>query len=125
MIRFLNLIKEKFNIFVYTAGSREYAEPILDCIDKENKIFIGRLYRDSCIKCGKYFLKDLQIISDAFNMPKDRIILIDNSLLSFSLCMSQSIPIADFNGNIDEEEDEELLFAIDYLKELFEEMDDK
>lgn len=33
MFEFLDLLKEKFNLFVYTAGTQDYAEPILDYID--------------------------------------------------------------------------------------------
>lgn len=30
---FLKEMKEKFNLIVYTAGTRDYAQPILDFID--------------------------------------------------------------------------------------------
>jgi len=45
------------------------------------------------------------MISESFGMEKEKIILLDNSLISFSLCMDQGIPISDFNGEAGEEED--------------------
>jgi len=47
----------------------------------------------------------LSIIQEAFNIEKEEIILLDNSLISFALCMDQGIPISDFNGEAGEKED--------------------
>jgi len=59
MFEFLEALKEKFNIFIYTAGTQDYAEPILDYIDSEGEIFSGRLYRHNCIQVGRFYVKDL------------------------------------------------------------------
>ena len=108
---FLENLKQKLNIIVYTAGTQDYAEPILNCIDPDGEIFAAKLYRHNCIPSGRYFLKDLSIIQEAFNIEKEEIILLDNSLISFALCMDQGIPISDFNGEAGEKEDQELEFA--------------
>jgi len=52
-------------------------------------------------------------------MEKEKVILLDNSLISFTLCMEQGIPISDFDGEAGEEEDRELEFAWQYICELF------
>ena len=59
------------------------------------------------------YVKDLSIIGDR-NL-KD-IILVDNSIISFAFNLSNGIPIKAFVG---ESQDEELLFMVTYLEELF------
>lgn len=125
MFEFLQTLKAKFNIFVYTAGTKDYAEPILDYIDEQGEFFTGRLYRKNCIQAEKYFIKDLDIISEAYGVKKERVLLLDNSLISFTLCMTQGIPIPDFNGEAEEAEDQELEFAAQYIIELFEQEEDQ
>lgn len=46
----LEKIAQLFEIIVFTAGVKEYADPILDQLDPDGKLFKARLYRDSCIK---------------------------------------------------------------------------
>ena len=60
---------------------KDYADPILDKIDPEKTIFKKRMYRDSCIKCEQFFIKDLDVILDR---EKKNIIIVDNSILSFA-----------------------------------------
>jgi TFIIF-interacting CTD phosphatase-like protein len=38
-----------YEIIVFTAGQKDYADPILDYIDPHKKIFKKRLYRTDCI----------------------------------------------------------------------------
>merc|ERR1711957_1017370 len=46
---FLKKVNELFEVIVFTAGLKEYADAALDYLDPENVIFKHRLYRDSCI----------------------------------------------------------------------------
>ncbi len=48
----LEKISQLYEIVAFTAGVKDYADPILDRLDPDNKIFKRRLYRDSCIKVG-------------------------------------------------------------------------
>ena len=58
-------------------------------------------------------MKDLSIIKDR-NL-KD-VIIVDNSIISFAFNLSNGIPIKAFLGN---KNDEELLFMVTFLEELF------
>ena len=58
-------------------------------------------------------MKDLSIIAD--RNIKD-VIIVDNSLISFAFNLANGIPIKAFLGN---KNDEELLFMVTYLEELF------
>jgi TFIIF-interacting CTD phosphatase-like protein len=93
---------------------KDYADPILDKIDPEKTIFKKRMYRDSCIKCEQFFIKDLDVILDR---EKKNIIIVDNSILSFAFDLANGVPINSFMG--DEEDDKDLLYLISFLEEAF------
>ena len=59
------------------------------------------------------YVKDLAIIADR-NL-KD-VIIVDNSIISFAFNLQNGIPIKAFLGD---KNDEELLFMVTYLEELF------
>jgi CTD small phosphatase-like protein 2 len=58
-------------------------------------------------------VKDLRVIRD--RELKDMVI-VDNSIVSFAFQLSNGIPIAAFTG---QPNDEELLYLVTYLEELF------
>ena len=101
---------------VFTAGTKAYANPILDKIDPENKLFSLRLFRDHCIPRNQFFVKDLRVIS---NFSLKDMVLIDNSIISFGFQMDNGIPISAFTGKSSEDKDEELLYMVQFLENIF------
>lgn len=99
---------------VFTAGVKDYADPILDKIDPDGTLIKKRMYRDQCIKTEQFFIKDLDVILDR---DKSKMLLVDNSILSFAFDLPNGVPINSFMG--DEEEDKELLYLISFLEEAF------
>ena len=67
-------------------------------LDPKNKYFEYRLYRKNCVLCDiyemKFYVKDLKIIEDAYDL-KD-VVVIDNSVLSFAYHLDNDIPISPF-----------------------------
>jgi CTD small phosphatase-like protein 2 len=110
----LDLIKSHYNIVVYTASHQSYADAVLNYIDKENKYFQYRLYRNHCIQCDvdgfKFYVKDLDTLNKHYNL-KD-VVLIDNSVLSFAYHLNNGIPIVPF---IEQKDDTQLLMLAYYL----------
>ena len=49
VIETLERLSESFEIVVYTAGIKGYADPILDRIDPMNSMIMKRLYRHDCM----------------------------------------------------------------------------
>ena len=91
---FLQNVANKFEIVVFTASRKEYANAILDYLDPENNIFSHRLYRESCIPLfGKIFIKDLRIISDRYQSD---MVIVDNSIYSFTNQISNGVLITSF-----------------------------
>ena len=78
---FLHEIQNYFDIGIFTASSKGYADTIIDYIDPSHTIFNFRLYRDACIPIqNSIYIKDLRIIR---NYEANNVILLDNSLYSF------------------------------------------
>ena len=46
---FLELVAKHFEVVLFTAAEKKYADAIIDAIDTHSRIFAHRLYRDSCI----------------------------------------------------------------------------
>ena len=47
---FLAAAAAHFEVVVYTAGARAYADPVLDALDPARTLFAARLYREACIR---------------------------------------------------------------------------
>lgn len=108
---FLQYTSENFNLVLFTAGIKSYADAIVDYLDPENKYFSLRLYRDSCINFNNFFIKDLSIIN-SFDL-KDMII-IDNCIFSFAINLKNGILIPSYYFDIN---DKELLNVTDFLED--------
>ena len=89
--KFLKDMSEIYELVVFTAGTQDYADAILDIID-ESKLISHRLYRQHCTK---FSVKDLSKIGrDAKNT-----ILLDNRTGCYSLQVDQGLPIASWYDN--------------------------
>ena len=110
----MEIIKEKYNIVIFTASHSSYTDAILKEIDPENKYFKYRLYRNNCIPIKiddkNFYVKDLDILKKYHNL-KDCVI-IDNSVLSFAYHLSNGIPIIPY---YDTKNDSELIILAYYL----------
>lgn len=114
---FLQKISEIFEIFVFTASIKEYADSVLNHIDPENKYFRNRFYRESCINLkNKVFIKDLRIFSER---KLENLIIVDNSLYSFNNQISNGILINSFyNDKTDRELMNLLSYILNYLQNI-------
>lgn len=54
-------MQKHFEVIVFTAGLKDYADWILNDLDKHNHIK-HRLYRDSCRFKGGAYIKDLSLL---------------------------------------------------------------
>jgi CTD small phosphatase-like protein 2 len=110
LIDFLDFCAEHFDVYIFTASRREYADCILDHIESKKKYFKQRFYRDNCIIIkNRVFIKDLRIF---LNRDLKDLILIDNSLFSFTNQLSNGILITSFYSDPN---DKELLNIKNYL----------
>ena len=114
----LNLIKDKYIIIVFTASHQTYADAVLDFMDPGKKYFPYRLYRNNCtsvkVNGKEIYIKDLSLFK---NINLKDIIIIDNSVVSFTYNLNNGIPILPYYDSI---HDNELLCLACYLNGIFE-----
>ena len=114
----LNIIKEKYVIIVFTASHKTYADAVLDFMDPGRSFFPYRLYRNNCTSVkvdGKeIYIKDLSLFK---NISLKDIIIIDNSVVSFTYHLNNGMPILPY---YDSNKDNELICLAYYLNGIFE-----
>lgn len=101
-----------FEVIVFTASHKCYADRVLDYIDPTGQLIHHRLYRDNCVVVDGVFMKDLRILTDR-NM--EDIVIVDNAAYSFGYQLDNGIPIISW---YDDMSDRELFKLMDYLKVL-------
>ena len=110
----LDLIKNDYNIVIYSSNHKEYVDQILDYLDPDKEYFNYRLYQNHCYKFSinnkVYFTKDLNIFKGICDL-KD-IVVVDCSVLGFGFFLDNGIPIIPF---YDSKEDVELKLLSYYL----------
>jgi len=84
----------------------------LELLDPEEKYIAHRLYRDSCITKGKFYLKDLRIFK---NRNIETIIIVDNSIVCFSGNLSNGIYVPSYIGQCN---DNSLELVVEFLKRI-------
>jgi CTD small phosphatase-like protein 2 len=95
LYNFLNLMVNYYEIIIFTASTRNYADPILDVIEKrKGNYFSYRLYREHCRIISNNYVKDISIINRNIN----RIIIVDNMSQNFKLQKENGILISSFWG---------------------------
>lgn len=107
---FLDFSVEYFDIIIFTASCSDYADPIIDFIEKEKKYFKYRFYREHCINYGNFYIKDLTL----FGKDLDKVIIVDNNIFSFAHYLQNGILISSFYN---ETEDIDLLSLIQFFKQ--------
>lgn len=113
---FLEVVSRVYEVVLFTAACKDYADQILDFIDPENRLFHHRIYRDSCVECipdphhpeAKVYIKDLRVLGRDL---KD-VILIDNSLQCFGYQLDAGILCNPYRGD---PMDNELISILDVL----------
>ena len=94
LIQFLNKIFPLFDLILWTIAKKDYADEMINNIEKEKKYFTARLYRDHASYKNNIYVKDLSNLG----RPLDKIIIIDDKESNFSLQRSNGILIRPFHG---------------------------
>ncbi|CAD8203485.1 unnamed protein product [Paramecium octaurelia] len=105
--QFIDELSNFYDIILWTASLKEYAQPVMDFVDP-NKKAIDRLFRESCTIIKGGLTKDLSILGRDL---KD-IIIVDNSILSFTLNPDNGFKVRDF---FYDKSDRELEFILPFL----------
>ena len=115
---FLQRMKNLYEIIVFTSATKEYADPIENSIEQNEKYFDARLYRHHTIIYENDFVKDISRIG----RPLDSIIIVDNMPQNFRLQKENGIFIKPFWG--DDIFDTALFSLADILEKIYNQFDD-
>ncbi len=108
--QFLAEVSKYFEVGIFTASVKEYADAAIDYLDPNKNMIKFRLYRNNCINVNdKIYVKDLRIIK---GISLNDIILIDNSMYSFAAQLTNGILI---NSFYNDKNDIELYNVLGYL----------
>ena len=75
LIDFLRNLKEYYELIIFTTGLKNYADEVINFIEKDEKYFSYRLYRENAIIRNNNYYKDLSILGRDIK----KIIIIDDT----------------------------------------------
>jgi CTD nuclear envelope phosphatase 1 len=108
---FLKEMQKIYELRVFTASEEKYAKQIIKTIDPNGSFFTKAYFRQSCRVVSGKLVKDLRVLE----CDMRRVVLMDNSVISFSMQMDNGVAIKPFFGC---EYDSELADYIIFMKDL-------
>ena len=109
---FLKNVKKYYELIIFTAATEDYANPIIDAIEKDEKYFEHRLYRIHTTIINNDFVKDLSKLGRDLN----RTIIVDNMKQNYKNQPDNGITIRPFWGK--DVEDTALVDLLDILEKI-------
>ena len=102
---FLNQLKDLYEIITFTAGTKEYADYILNLIDPDNEIIKYRLYRHHVTILGCSVYKDL----NKLGRDLSKVIIIDNMKDNFKMQPNNGLYVKTWINDINDYQFKDLL----------------
>ena len=110
LMEFMEFAARHFEVVVFTASQKVYAERLLNKIDPDSVLIEHRLYRDACVLVENY-MKDLSVLGRDLS----KTIIVDNSPQAFGFQVDNGVPIESW---FDDEQDRQLLKLMPLLVRL-------
>lgn len=107
---FLEKVGDLYEVVIFTASLKSYADPVIDYLDRSQKV-TSRLFRDDCTRYNGSYIKNLSQLGRDLK----KVVIVDNSPTSYSLHPYNAIAI---NSWFDDENDDKLQETLQVLQVL-------